>query len=475
MTFWNTASKKILFVCALSSSLWPGLAEASGMYVTDRGVRPLGRGGAFVAGADDLGAAWYNPAGLSDAKSSVLADFSWVNLSGEFTRQTQTVDALGIPRVNEYPTAKISSDFVPIPTLGASLAFGKNQEFVGALALMAPQTPLARAPENAASRYLLVSLQGSVLVMPGLYLAYKPIEQLRVGMGLQVLTGSFQDRVYFSASPPGRLIAAPEDPAYDAYSQLKVGPIFAPSANFGGIFEPDKHIRLGASAQLPFIVNAPAEIDVRLPTAAPFDRAAQTGKDAHVRFKLPPIVRVGAEYRGQVGQNAFRVELAYVREFWSVHESIDVRPDNLQLTGIAGFPSPFGVAPISIPRKFEDANSFRLGGELSIKLAGSRQLDLRAGASYDTSAVPKAYVSPLTIDADKLTPAIGAGFHLNAQWRIDAVFAHTFMGDVVVPPGEAGVPRVNPVQGNPTQTEAVNGGRYSAQVNVIGLGANYRF
>ena len=43
-------------------------AFAAGLYYSERGVSPLGRGGAFVAGADDLGAIAYNPAGLADAK-----------------------------------------------------------------------------------------------------------------------------------------------------------------------------------------------------------------------------------------------------------------------------------------------------------------------------------------------------------------------------------------------------------------------
>ena len=38
-------------------------AHAGGLYYADRGVRPLGRAGAFVAGADDPGAITYNPAG----------------------------------------------------------------------------------------------------------------------------------------------------------------------------------------------------------------------------------------------------------------------------------------------------------------------------------------------------------------------------------------------------------------------------
>ena len=65
-------------------------AHAGGLYLSDRGVRPLGRGGAFVAGADDLGAIWYNPAGLADAGTSILVDFSWINFSAEWTRPTHS-------------------------------------------------------------------------------------------------------------------------------------------------------------------------------------------------------------------------------------------------------------------------------------------------------------------------------------------------------------------------------------------------
>ena len=33
-------------------------AHGGGLYFSDRGVRPMGRAGAFVAGADDLGSIW---------------------------------------------------------------------------------------------------------------------------------------------------------------------------------------------------------------------------------------------------------------------------------------------------------------------------------------------------------------------------------------------------------------------------------
>ena len=40
-------------------------AQAGGYYFSDIGVRAYSRGGAFVAGADDLTALYYNPAALT--------------------------------------------------------------------------------------------------------------------------------------------------------------------------------------------------------------------------------------------------------------------------------------------------------------------------------------------------------------------------------------------------------------------------
>ncbi len=462
--------------------LFSATAQGAGLFTADRGVRPLGRGGAFVAGADDLGAIWYNPAGLADAGTTLFVDFAWLNFSSEYKRKTQVADGSGTIRTYDYPRVDGTTPFLPIPTIGGSYAFGDKKQFTAAIGVLAPYTAIASYPltiegQPSPSRYSLVSLDGSALVVAGAYIAYKPIEQIRVGLGLQALVGTFKSKVVFSASPPDRLISAPEDPAYDSLSELSVGPIVAPSGNLGVIAEPEKHIRFGISGQLPFFVNAPATIKVRLPTAAVFDKAYQDGDAARVRFRLPPIFRVGVEYRTDLGDgDDIRIELAYVREFWSLHQSIDVRPENVKLYNITGFPSPFGVAPISLPRNFQDSNSFRAGVEYSTKaIFKSNRTDIRAGVSYETSAIPQEWVSPLTYDANKLIGGAGASLHAGDNWRLDAVGAIVLLDGTQVAPDKAQVPRVNPVQGNPTKTESINGGDYSARAIILGVGAQYKF
>ena len=463
---------------SLSSS---AQADAAGLYFSDRGVRPLGRGGAFVAGADDLGAIWYNPAGIADAGTSVLADFSWLHFTSSFTRQTIGTSNAGAPSINSYPTVNGTSPILPIPTIAASYNFGEQKEFTVAGGIFAPYTAITSYPETvpgpngtvqpAPSRYSLVSLDGSALVVIGGWFAYKPMEQLQLGAGVQMLTGTFKSTVDFSANPQDRIISAPEDPKYDAFSQLNVGPIFAPSGNLGVTVTPIKEVRIGLSGQLPFHVNAPAKVSVRLPNAVEFDNARQDGQDAHVSFNLPAVLRVGIEVRPM---DPLRLELAYVREFWSNHSSIDIVPDNIKLLNVTGFPSPFAVNTISIPRNFQDSNSVRFGGEYRFK-AGDYDLQLRAGINYEKSAVPNPYLSVLTIDLDKVTTAIGGSIYIGKNWRLDAVYAHVFASDTTVTPQEAAVPRVSPVKGNPTATEAVNGGTYSATADVLGIGLNYKF
>ena len=469
--------RTLSFLFATLTTLTTTGALAAGLFFSERGVRPIARGGAFVAGADDLHSIWYNPAGLADAEAGLLVDFAWLNYGSEFTRKTRVVDSQGTVRYFDSPTVNGSTPVLPIPTMGGVLKFGKSNEFTIAGGLYAPYTAITSFPERAngepaASRYSLVSLDGSALVILNGAFAYKPIEELRIGAGVQLLTGTFRSSLYMSSNPADRLLSAPEDPAYDAFSQLNVGPIFSPSGNFGITAVPKPWLRLGASFQLPFWVDAPATVQVRLPSAAILDKAHQEGQDATVAFRLPPIIRFGIEVRPIP---ELRVEFAYTREFWSMHDSITVTPKNVKLYDITGFPSPYSISTITLQRNFEDSNSFRLGGEYTVK-AGDYKIPLRLGVQYETSAIPRAYLSPLTFDSNKVIIGTGAGIYVGKHWRLDATYARVIATPVDVSPEEAAIGRVSPVAGNPsTSAEKINGGHYSAYANIFGVGAEYRF
>src|SRR5437660_6422644 len=124
------------------------------MFLPGRGARALGRAGSFVAGADDLGAIYYNPAGLAGTgHASVLLDLGLVLQRVDYTR----TDSGG----NVLPTVSDDNGLLPIPTLGISWrpeALKRRVTF--AFGVFVPYTGIPRYPENGPQRYSLVSFGG---------------------------------------------------------------------------------------------------------------------------------------------------------------------------------------------------------------------------------------------------------------------------------------------------------------------------
>jgi long-chain fatty acid transport protein len=461
-------------------SLAAGRAEAGGLYFSDRGVRPMGRGGAFVAGADDLGAIYYNPAGMTDAPNQVLADTSWLLFHSAYTRTSRRLQfdpndpgkPTGQAWDETYPTAEGTAPIIPIPTLAISNSFGlKNAAF--ALGLWAPYAAGARYEERLAGgptpgRYMLVNLDGSMLSVPTIGAAYAPAPEVSVGATFQALIGSYKSRSVMTTCLPDRFVCAPEQPDFDSTVQMDVGPIFAPSANFGLLFKPDKHVRFGVAYQLGFNVDSDATIRVRMPSNVFFDRAWQDGDAARVHMRFPWIARVGVEVREIVPRS--RAEIAYVREGWSVHDEITVTPQGMMLRDVELFPAEYRIGSFRVPRQFENTGSIRIGAEHWEKV-GSYQIDGRIGFMYEKNAIPAAYLSTLTIDVDKLILGLGASLHVTRTWRLDGLYAHVFGWARDVSPEEARYPQINPVRATPNPYPSyVNGGRYEASAHILGVG-----
>ncbi|MGZ3416513.1 MAG: OmpP1/FadL family transporter [Polyangiales bacterium] len=491
----RVAAALALLAMATSTSV----SEAAGLYFSDRGVRPVGRAGAFVAGADDLGAIWYNPAGIAFAGQTFLLDASWLRFNSSYQRRSYVYDPNTKSNVlnaeNYYPEVKGTSPLLPLPTIVLSGTLGADPEkWNFAAGVYAPYSALTSYPEQPVpfngrtvappQRYSLVTLDGSALVIIGGYLSYKPSKNIALGFGVQMLTGTFHSRLAFSACPHDSLICAQEAPDYDVYSQLKVGPIFAPSAT-GGIIAilsdtPTSEVRLGLSGQLPYWINAPATVQIRPPAAAPFQQMEVEGDSARVKFKLPAIARVGLETRlGEKKQT--RLELALFYEAWSMHDRITIAPegDGIRLHKVAGFPDPYPVGELNQARGFRDTFSIHGGVEHHFD-AGGYPMAVRGGASYERSAVPQDYLSVLTVDLDKVQVALGSSVWVGEKknLRLDAVFAYTFGFQTDVDPGAAQIAKVKVLRANDPpddQVTKVNGGTYKASAQIIGVGLSWKY
>lgn len=466
-------------LAALSIAYTASSASAAGLYFPDRGVRPLGRGGAFVAGADDLGAISYNIAGTYDAGSALFLDAAWVNFASEYTRQAivRQVDPNTQETVSEfvqtYPTVNGATPFLPIPTLAVS--FQPHPQWVISLGAWAPYAGLPSYPETvqgkpAPQRYSLISLNGSALAFVGAGAAFAPNKEWRFGLAAGVLAGSFASTVNFTGCVPERFFCANEDPQWDVLAELKAAPIIAPTGELGAIWIPAPWIRAGISGQLPVFVRAGATVRTRLPSAPVFENAEQDGQDAELSFDLPWNIRAGVELR--LIDN-LRIEVGGGFEQWSMHNKIRLDPKGIALKNIAAFPETYLLPTIDLPRNFQDTFSVRAGGEYALKLA-DLDWQVRAGVSYESSAVPNDYLHVLTIDSDKVSASLGVSVQIG-KVRLDAAYGHVFFVDRTVDPRNAKIAQVAPVTSNPPEyPNYINGGSYSMRGDIVGLGITYQ-
>ncbi len=454
-------------VLALCTLLGARTAQASGLYFTERGVHGIGRAGAYVAGARGLDAVGYNPAGLRG--TGLLGDLTQLVLDVRYRRELAIEDSGGATQRVFSPTVHGQSELLPLPTFVAGYTTD-DDDLTIAGGIFAPSFALISFPSEVSgkpspARYTLSGLTDSRMLQMGGWLSYRPNKQWSVGAGVHALVGTFRSSLAFTLSLPDRLLAAPEDPDYDAYGRISVGPFIAPSGTLGVQYAPIHELTLGLSGDLPTWLDSAATFDVRLPTSAVFDSVSVRGKRAHVTMRLPPVIRAGIEVRPI---ERLAIELAYVREFWSLHDQIAVEPKGVKIDGIPGGPASIALPPIHIARGFRDSNSYRLGAELANSLR-SHAWYLRAGAAYEQSAVPPAYLSLSSLDFNKLMLSLGLAAEVTPRVRLDVAYAHLFLQGQTVSPTHAKLTRINPLSGN-APTETINGGRYRAHADVVSAG-----
>lgn len=446
--------------------LWASSAQAAGLFLTPRGVRPLARGGAFVAGADDMHALSYNPAGLALAKRQLLLDAGLPihdttytrSIAGDGTYEPATVGhGLGVPS----PTLALVHDLgFAKYGLGFGLSVGADYPLVQNWA-DATDTPLA--PQ----RYAIGSFDGTAMAKIAAGVGYQPWRWLAVGASVQVLVGSFNSQTTISTCD-GASCIQPENPSYDATIQMQAKGLVVPGGNFGLKLMPLPWLRVGLSWETGYRIAQAAHFRIRLPTAAIYANATLDPPEpvGEVSMQLPQTARIGVEaHKAGLG----RVELSAVYEPWHVHDSIHVAVDSATLRNVVAL-STYSIGNISLARGFRDTYSVRLGGEWIPRfgaLAAHQPLTLRAGAMFEPSAIPVDMMTPMSVDLDKILASVGAAYGLG-RWQVELTVSHVFMWDRVVT--DSKVYQTNPVRPAFTDVTAVGNGHYQSQATIVGAG-----
>jgi len=433
-------------------------SRAGGYFLPGRGVRAFSRGGAFVVGADDATAAWYNPAQLAGQKGTRLQlDAAMILSRMSFAR---------------YPVEEVAEDFAPVsndapPAPGLSAGISSDFGLPGlvfGLSFYTPYGTWGHYPEDGAQRYSIIRSDNLAYQLQ-LSAAWEPFGGLRIGAGISFFTIDISDTHAVSGFPG--LFGMPEDRDLDGTIQLIARDAMIPGGQVGlwahlGAWIPFlEGVELGLSFEPPMSVNAEGHMRARLPSHIYYDGVTLDPAEPPIAisFDLPWIVRSGVRYRYR---DVFDIELDLIWEGWSCLDVIHVRAR--QPTYYRDIPTigDYLLTFSDLPRHYRDTYSVRLGGS-------GKPLDwlvLRAGFLWEAGAPPDEYFTLNTPDSGKFAFAFGAGAQLGA-FEIDLGYMHVFFDERDISNAVSLARQTNP--SNPEGTTIVGGGRYTAAADIVGL------
>lgn len=395
-------------ISAVAVLLWAIAAGAAGIEFPDNGATSMGRGGAFVARADDPTAIYYNPAGLARQKGFF---FLLDNRLSQNTVVYQRTDDVGNTYQSNpdgtlrHPWLEVSNEappfYAPFAVVGWKPAALEKLTF--ALGVYGPSsigvrkfpdprncclaadgtTDTALIPQRAPQRYSFIE-SDTTIVFPTLALGWQVMDTLAVGLSLQSGFASVKNvnSVYAFVGPR----STPDQADYDAVVTLQVTDKFTPTGIVGVLWSPLSQLEVGASFRPPVEFKGDGTLTVDLPpTLRPL--AEVRGDQASLTLRFPAVARIGARW-GSAAPGAWDVELDAVWEGWSGLDEILVEPHGIQTVVKIPTESATDLAPIHLPKGYQDAFSLRLGGDFSLASLLGHPVVARAGYFFETSAVP---------------------------------------------------------------------------------------
>lgn len=441
------------------------LALGGGITLPTRGVRPTARAGAFVAGADDLHALWFNPAGLvaappSKKKLSFLFDVGYVDQSVDYTR----IDSGN----NRLPTVQDQAPGNPIPTL--AIGYRVSDRLALAAGIFAPYASAQKYAADGPARYSIIDTTETVPLIFEAAVGYRVSDRLRIGAGLQNMVFQIASTVVFSGCPQ-EVTCAPEDREFDSLNKISQLSLFVPSGVIGAQLDLGPKATVGASFQFPFVITGSGELQSALPSSGFYDGATLVGDRADLSLTLAPILRAGIEFRPSP---LARIEIAGRIEFWSVHDKYTIEPRNVRIENAPGLGT-YEFSTVEVIRNFKNSFAVAVGGE--VKPGAKSPLTVLAGYAYETSAVQDEYLSVLTVDANKHLFSGGLGYRVGG-WQAHATIAIARLSDRTVTPEVGRAPQLTPLR-TPDDVEPVttyvNWGDYKSSWIVAGVGASTQF
>lgn len=443
----------------LAALLLPSPAWAGGYFYSDSGVVALGRGGAWVAGADTRFAQYYNPAGLIRIDAPTFdVGYSAVQQDVKFDRLV--ADDPNTPEVEAgyHPTADNQAPPFSVPEIGFATPIGRKVAV--AFGFTSPFAPSSLYDEAGAQRYTVIDTTIYQFQI-GPAVAYQPVPWLTFGLGLQWQYLEIGQQLKLTTA----LVDGPENPAGDIDVRIHGRDMFTPNANLGVLFEPVPELSVGISVQPPsrFDAEGSAELDFAGNSLeALLDATAYRDDEVFLGIDLPLVLRGGVAVRPVP---TVEMEAAVVWQRWSSLEDITIREVDVALESQLDLPDV--PSEFVLPAGLSSTASYRLGGEWR----ATDELALRAGGFWESGSLPPQDVSVALYDPSKWQAGGGASvFLVDERLRFDASGAFLQFRRLDV--RDSTVTQVNALDGPEL---VVGNGDYRSTGWILGAAASWAF
>jgi long-chain fatty acid transport protein len=498
----------------------------------DNGSEQMARGGAWVARASDPLATFYNPAGLAGQATRLTLQGNISSQHTCFTRVKAANDttADAVAAGGTYPQVCSSGGFFPDPQL--AFAYQISPRLTVGIAVLGPSAvgatswPELQGTQPSPQRYLLIS-SNALLLVPTIGVGWEATDGLRLGASF--IAGTAPSIDFVNAAP-----GLNEDGAVpqnnDIRNELKVKAPFIPGFVLGAIWSPASDLDVAATFKWMDSIHAKGDVQTQanyfgpdkskvvfgdtsepycytLAPGQPTPATAPCGKgdNGSVTVPIPMEAKLGVRYhkirsipydghvRDPMAQDVFDVEADFTYANDSAFQNLQIRfPDGIPANpGLAGSTIPPNA---DVPHKYHDVFGVRVGGDYNLL---PDQFTLRAGAFFETQAANSVYQNIDFDAADRIGVAGGVQYRIRMgaekQRALDlmAGFGHVFFGTLSNNnPNNQGLPALAGTQclngatagagcsngGQPFRTVwPVNLGTITSSINVINVGASYKF
>ncbi len=472
--------KKWISGVALATTLSSAPVLADGGYYSGAlGARASGRGGAFVARADDPTAISINPAGLASLRGTHLEignQFSYNSYA--YTRAT-TLDT-GNPQNGVAPSvsfARVSNGSAAQaadPFIGVTTDFGLDNWGFGLAAFAPPGIAQEEFPETGGQNYMMVKRQAIILDYAA-SAAWKYHDVFGVGATAEWLSlPSLQYSLMINGNPFANQMS-PVSSQYDLLAETKGADWFAFNARLGAWVRPAPWFELAASGQViptEFVTHSTLSVTARDPAmlgTVTLNRNGRAANDVAITLPLPMMARVGARYIGlDGGVERWDLELDVEYETWS-----RVNQFTVDTNGLNAFVAGQNVAinTLTVPKQWKNTISVKLGGDLA--LVPERWM-LRAGGYYESAVASPAYANVDFPGGPRIGGALGGSF-ISGSLEVALTYQLRYQPTVTVSEAEGRVYQQVPASPPGQAAPVVNAGTYNATSHLVALAVLVRF